>query len=60
MPNNRRKFTPKVAKPIPCEECLELNQIPTFLEALITVRKLTSNTDGTNWYHQNGHAVFVE
>lgn len=58
--NNRRKFTPKTMKAIPCEECLELDRTPTFLVALTTVRNLPSITAGTAWYHMNGHSVFVE
>jgi len=60
MANNRRKFSSKPEKPVPCEYCIELKYTPTFVEALQYVRNFASVQAGTDWYHLNGHAVFVE
>lgn len=60
MATNRRKYTPKQTKQIPCEKCIDLTYTPIFLEALMKVRNLSMPESGLHWYHQNGHAVFLE
>lgn len=60
MNKNRRNFTHKPPKLVPCEQCTGLIKTPTFLESLMVVRKFKTAQDGTDWYHMNGHTVFVE
>lgn len=60
MSTNRRKYTPRQTRLIPCEICIELKYTPTYLEALLFVRNFKTTIEGTDWYHLNGHAVFVE
>ncbi len=60
MANNRRKFPIKSPKPAPCEECIELKYTPSFVEALQYVRNFNTAQASADWYHLNGHVVFVK
>ncbi len=57
MATNRRKPAKATA---PCEQCIELKYTPTFVEALQYVRNFATAQASADWYHLNGHAVFVK